>query len=132
MVSAMTDGSTTITLNEPERQALEGLVANRNTPAKVVWRAKIILATARGLGTMAVCKESGKTKKTVWRWQERYAEEGIEGIKRDKTRPPGTPPLSDEIKAKVLAKTVTETPPGATHWSVRSMAKAMGISHTSA
>ena len=131
MVSAMTDGSTTITLNEPERQALEGLVANRNTPAKVVWRAKIILATARGLGTMAICKESGKTKKTVWRWQERYAEEGIEGIKRDKTRPPGTPPLSDEIKAKVLAKTVTETPPGATHWSVRSMAKAMGISHTS-
>ena len=131
MVSAVTDGSATITLNEPERRALEGLVANRNTPTKVVWRAKIILATARGLGTMAVCKESGKTKKTVWRWQERYAEEGIEGIKRDKTRPPGTPPLSDEIKAKVLAKTVTETPPGATHWSVRSMAKAMGISHTS-
>jgi transposase len=131
MASAMTDGSTTITLNEPERRALEGLVPNRNTPAKVVWRAKIILATARGLGTMAICKESGKTKKTVWRWQERYAEEGIEGLKRDKTRPPGTPPLSDEIKAKVLAKTVTETPPGATHWSVRSMAKAMGISHTS-
>ena len=131
MVSAMTDGSTTITLNEAERRALESLVANRNTPAKVVWRAKIILATARGLGTMAICKESGKTKKTVWRWQERYAEEGIEGIERDKTQPPGTPPLSDEIKAKVLAKTVTETPPGATHWSVRSMAKAMGISHTS-
>jgi len=131
MVSAMTYGSTTITLNEPERRALEGLVANRNTPAKVVWRAKIILATARGLGTMAICKESGKTKKSVWRWQERYAEEGVEGLKRDKTRPPGTPPLSDEIKAKVIAKTVTETPPGATHWSVRSMAKAMGISHTS-
>ena len=80
MVSAMTDGSTTITLNEPERQALEGLVANRNTPAKVVWRAKIILATACGLGTMAICKESGKTKKTVWRWQEHYAEEGIATI----------------------------------------------------
>ena len=75
----MTDGSTTITLNEAERRALEGLVANRNTPAKDVWRAKIILATARGLGTMAISKESGKRKKTVWRWQERYAEEGIEG-----------------------------------------------------
>jgi hypothetical protein len=44
----------------------------RDTPAKVVWRAKIILATAHDLGTMAIYKESGKTKKTVWRWQERW------------------------------------------------------------
>ena len=131
IVFAMTDGGTTIILNESERRALERLVANRNTPAKVVWRAKIVLAAARRLGTMAICKESGTTKKTVWRWQQRYAEAGIEGLKRDKTRPPGTPPLSDEIKAKVLTKTATETPPDATHWSVRAMAKEMGISHTS-
>ena len=131
IVFAMTDGGTTIILNESERRALERLVANRNTPAKVVWRAKIVLAAARRLGTMAICKESGTTKKTVWRWQQRYAEAGIEGLKRDKTRPPGTPPLSDEIKAKVLTKTATDTPPDATHWSVRAMAKEMGISHTS-
>jgi transposase len=131
MLSAMTDGSTTISLSDGERRALERLIANRNTPAKVVWRAKIVLATARGLGTMAICRASGTTKKTVRRWQERFAEEGIAGLQRDKTRPPGTPPLADEIKAKVLAKTATETPPNATHWSVRTMAKAMGISHTS-
>jgi len=127
----MTKGAYTITLSDDERTDLERLIANRNTPAKVVWRAEIVLATARGLGTGAIHKETGKDKTTIWRWQQRYLDEGIEGLKRDKTRPPGTPPLSEEIKAKVLAKTATETPPNATHWSVRSMAKVMGISHTS-
>ena len=54
MVSAMTDGSTTITLNESERRSLEGLVANRNTPAKVVWRGKnSSTASPRGGTAMA-------------------------------------------------------------------------------
>ena len=129
--AVMRNGSTTIILSEDARRALKRLIVNRNTPAKVVWRAQIVLATARGLGTSAIRQETGKDKTTIWRWQQRYLEEGIEGLKRDKTRKPGTPPLSDEIKAKVLTKTATETPPNATHWSVRTMAKAMGISHTS-
>jgi transposase len=114
-----------------DRQRLLALVSDRNTPAKVVWRAEIILATADGLGTMAIMRTTGKSKPCVWRWQERYAAEGVDGLTRDKTRPPGTPPLSEAIKRKVLAKTASETPPHATHWSVRTMAKAMGISHTS-
>ena len=69
MVSAMTDGSTKITLNEPERRARRGLIANRNMPEKVVWRAKIIRATARGLGTMA--KAMGTLHTSVQRiWRE--------------------------------------------------------------
>jgi transposase len=67
----------------------------------------------------------------VWRWQERYVAEGVDGLLRDKTRPPGKKPLSAAVKRKVLAKTGSETPPNATHWSVRSMAAAVGISHTS-
>ncbi|MEJ2123039.1 MAG: IS630 family transposase [Alphaproteobacteria bacterium] len=127
----MIQRSSTITLTDSERRAVKRLVTNRNTPAKVVWRAQIILASARGLGTSAIVKATGKDKTTVWRWQRRFADEGIEGLKRDKTRPPGRAPLADDLKAKVLTKTATETPAGATHWSVRSMAKEMGISHTS-
>ena len=58
-------------------------------------------------------------------------EAGVDGLLRDKSRPPGTPPLSAAIKTLVLTKTMRETPPDATHWSVRSMARAVGISHTS-
>lgn len=114
-----------------DRERLLALVADRNTPAKVVWRSKIILATADGLGTMAIMRETGKSKPCVWRWQERFMHEGVDGLMRDRTRPPGTPPLPESVRRKVLAKTASETPPAATHWSVRTMAKAMGISRTS-
>ena len=69
-----------------DRRRLEQLVSDRNTPAKIVWRAKIILATADGLGTMAIMRASGKSKPCVWRWQERFMREGVDGLLRDKTR----------------------------------------------
>ena len=114
-----------------DRQRLEQLASDRNTPSKVVWRAQIILATADGLGTVAIMRATGKSKPCVWRWQERFMRKGVDGLLRDKTRRPGPPPLPESIRQKVLAKTASETPPNATHWSVRTMAKAVGISHTS-
>ena len=65
----------------------------------------------------------GRSKPCVWRWQERYVAEGVEGLLRDKTRPARKKPLTAEIKLKVLTKTANETPANATHWSVRAMAK---------
>ena len=120
-----------IYVSRANRARLEAMIADRNSPSKVVWRANIVLATADGLGTNAIMKRTGKSKPCVWRWQERYVEEGVEGLLRDKTRPPGKKPLSAAVKRKVLSKTAGETPPNATHWSVRSMARAAGISHTS-
>ena len=110
---------------------LERLIAGRNTPRKVVWRSRIVLLSAAGCGTMEIMRRTGISKPTVWRWQARYLEAGVDGLLRDKSRPPGTPPLSAAIKTLVLTKTMRETPPDATHWSVRSMARAVGISHTS-
>ena len=92
-----------IALTLRDRKALEALIANRNTPSKVVWRAQIILATAEGCGTNEIIRRSGKSKPCVWRWQERFMNEGVAGLTRDKTRPPGRKPLTPEIKAKVLA-----------------------------
>jgi len=120
-----------IYVSPANRALLEAIIADRNSSSKAVWRAEIVLATADGLGTNAIMKRTGKSKPCVWRWQERYVEEGVEGLLRDKTRPPGKKPLSAAVKRKVLAKTGSQTPPNATHWSVRSMATAVGISHTS-
>src|SRR5271165_809016 len=120
-----------IYLSPPNRAHLDRLVADRNTPRKVIWRARIVLATADGLGTVAIMGRTGKSKPCVWRWQERYVAEGVEGLLRDKTRPSRKKPLAAEVKLKVLARTANEMPANATHWSTRSMAKAAGISHTS-
>jgi len=113
------------------RARLEALVGNRNTPAKVVWRARIVLATADGLGTKAIMRRTGVSKPSVWRWQERYIAEGVDGLTRDKTRPARKKPLSAEIKLKVLTKTANERPRAATHWTQRMMAREVGISASS-
>src|ERR1700746_1360945 len=64
----------------------------------------------------------------VWRWQQRFAEEGPDGLLRDKTRKPGKPPVPAGTVARVVALTCGEPPPGATHWTGRAMAKVAGIS----
>ena len=56
-----------------ERDRLDAIVADRNSPKKHVWRARIVLATADGLGTMAIMDPTSKSKTAVWRWQERFA-----------------------------------------------------------
>jgi transposase len=118
-------------LGPADRAHLQALLADRNTPRKVVWRAEIVLATADGFGTNEVMRRTGMSKPTVWRWQERYLDEGVPGLKRDKTRPSRVPPLPRAVRLKVIAKTVQETPPNATHWSRAMMAEAVGISPSS-
>jgi len=114
-----------------EPAGLEAIISDRNSTSKAVWRARIVLATADGHGTNAIMRLTGKSKPCVWRWQERYIAEGIDGLLRDKTRPSGKKPLSRKVRLKVLAKTANETPANATHWSRASMAAQMGISPSS-
>ena len=111
-----------------DRVRLEAIVGDRNSVQKHVARAKVILATADGCGTMEVMRRSGLSKPVVWRWQERFMHEGVDGLLRDKTRPPGKAPLPDATVARVLELTLGEPPGEATHWSGRMMAEAAGIS----
>jgi len=80
-----------------------------------------------GLGTMAIVCATGKSKKCVWRWRERFASDGVEGLLREKTRPPGTPKTPDDKVAEVIRLTQTPPPHQATHWTLRAMAKAVGL-----
>ena len=57
--------------------------------------------------------------------------EGVEGLLRDKTRPPGIAPLKPGLVDKVVALTLEPPDHEATHWTVRAMAKAVGIAASS-
>ncbi len=59
---------------------LERLVADRNTSRKVVCRSRIVLLSADGHGTMEIMRRAGTSKPTVWRWQARYLEAGVDGL----------------------------------------------------
>src|SRR6187455_1181307 len=121
----------TIALTAVDRRRLGAIVGHRNVPQKHAWRAEIVLLTADGLGTVEIMRRTGKSKTCVWRWQERFAEEGVDGLLRDKTRPPRVPPLGQEVIDQVVALTATEPPHEATHWTGAAMAKAVGISVSS-
>jgi Homeodomain-like domain len=107
---------------------LQGVIADRGRPVKPVQRAQIILLSAERLPVLEIAKRVGVSRPMVWRWQQRFAEEGIEGLLRDKTRPPGIPPVPQAKVHAVVERTLREPPGAVTHWTGRAMAKAMGLS----
>ena len=114
-----------------DRAQMEAIVADRGSPQNHVWRCRIVLLTASGLGTNAIMREAGVAKTAVWRWQERFMQEGVDGLLRDKTRPPGKPPLPTDVVDEIVRLTQTEPPGETTHWTAPAMAAASGISVSS-
>ena len=105
-----------VVLSNAEREQLATIAADRNRPRKHVERARIVLASADRHSAQRVAQSIGVSRPTVWRWQQRFAESGVEGLLRDKTRKPGKAPLAAETTAQVVALTCTEPPHQATHW----------------
>jgi transposase len=117
-----------IILFPEDRARLAAVIADRNSPQKHVQRARIILHSSERLPVLEAARRSGVSRPAVWRWQQRYAEQGVAGLLRDKTRKPGKAPLPPKIVAKVLALPCSEPPGNATHWTGRAAAKAAGVS----
>lgn len=111
-----------------DRARLEAIVADRNRAQKHVTRARIVLAAADRLAVAAIARRTGVGRPAVWRWQRRYAEEGVDGLLRDKTRKPGKAPLGDEAARRIVAMTCAEPPGETTHWTGRAMAEVAGVS----
>ena len=111
-----------------DRQRLETITTDRNRQRKHMERAQVILASAGGGPVQRIATQVGISRPMVWRWQQRFAEEGVDGLLRDKTRRPGKPPIPAETVARVVALTCADPPHEATHWTGRAMAKAAGIS----
>ncbi len=89
-----------ITVSPVDIDRLRAVVKDRNAPQKHVWQAQIVLLSGEGLGTNAIMRETGKSKTCVWRWQERFAAKGVDGLLRDQTRPSRIPKFV-ERRAKV-------------------------------
>ena len=100
----------------------------RNRQRKHVERARIVLASVGGGAAQQIAAQVGIGRPMVCRWQQRFAEEGVDGLLRDKTCKPGKPPIAAEIVARVVALTCVDPPHQATHWTGRAMARAAGIS----
>lgn len=108
-----------VIVNSEDAARLALVVADRNGSLKQIQRAKIVLASSERLTVLEVARRTGASRPAVWRWQARYAAEGVEGLLRDKNRPPGKAPLTTAVIAKILALTCAEPPGEATHYAER-------------
>jgi transposase len=94
-----------VVLSAAERKQLAAIAADRNQPRKHADRVRIVLASADRHSAQRVAQSIGVSRPTVWRWQQRFAESGLEGLLRDKTRKPGKAPIAAETTAQVVALT---------------------------
>jgi transposase len=99
-----------VVLSSVEREQRIAIATDRIRSRKHVERARIVLASAKRHPSQRVAQSIGVSRPTVWRWQQRFAESGVEGLLRDNTRKPGKTPIPAETKARVVALTCTQPP----------------------
>ena len=120
--------ATALHCDENQRSQLEHLESRGGTPQKIALRARIVLRAADGRANLAIAKELGISRPTVLLWRERFARAGVPGIMADAPRPGRKKAISPEKVRVVVEATLHSRPPGQTHWSVREMAQAQGVS----
>lgn len=115
-------------IDDNQQKRLNALVQSGKTSQKVALRARIILLAGEGRANHAIAQELQVSRPTVLLWRGRFQEAGVPGLLKEAKRPGRRPKLSAKQIKTVVEATLHTTPSAATHWSVRTMAKAQGLS----
>jgi transposase len=126
----MSNTSLPTIVESAQRSLLERLARGRNTPHKVVLRAKIVLGHAEGMSKVAISETLQTSRPTVDVWLQRFRTGGVQALLQDAPRPGGKQPLAPEREAQIVEWTLHRTPQGQTHWSSRGLASALGVGST--
>jgi transposase len=116
-------------LTKDERVRLESLAHRSRTAPHVARRARIVLACADGHDNKVVATRLRMSPTTVCKWRARFVRDRLDGL-YDEPRPGAPRQIGDEQIEQVIVRTLEEAPRGATHWSIRDMAKASGMSRS--
>jgi len=117
-----------VVLSDEERAALVKWARGRRIPARLVQRARIVLAAAEGEQNLEIARELKCTKRTVATWRNRFIDQRLDGIRQDAPRGGRKPAQRSRFEAEIIRRTTQELPPNATQWSKRSLALALGCS----
>ena len=112
-----------------DRAVLEGWLRAPSTPQRLAMRATVILASSDGESLRSISRRLKVSVVSICRWRDRYRGEGLGGL-QTRQRAGRTPTITPADEAKIVAATMRQ-PPAATHWSVRTLAKELGVSRSS-
>jgi len=124
----MNKAAAALVMSAGQREALTVLARSSTSAHREVERARVLLMAADGVANSQIAANVGVTPVTVRSWRARFADEGLAKfgqVRQGRGRKPG---ISAEKVEEILRLTQHEKPSGATHWSCRSMAKAVGVS----
>jgi transposase len=124
----MWDVPQALAISPEQQRTLEAWIAARNTPQKVVFRSRIVLLAAAGKANRRIAEELDTSRPTVILWRKRFAERGSTALTEDAPGRGRKPRISSEKVKQIVEATLHTRPKVATHWSVRSMAQAQGVS----
>ena len=116
-------------LSEADRETLQRWARRPKTSQRLAQRSRIVLACAEGVSNREVAARLGVSEATVGKWRQRFVDGGPDAL-GDAPRPGAPRQISDADVEAVITQTLEEAPPGATHWSTRSMADAAGMSQS--
>jgi transposase len=117
-----------ITLSDDDRQVLERWARGRSTPARLVLRARIVLAAAEGKENKAIAAELNTNRPLVGKWRTRFAQKGLAGIEKDAPRGGRPSKARNAMAARIIEWTTRKKPKNATHWSCRTLAAELSTS----
>jgi transposase len=115
-------------LTPEDRASLEKIAASPSLPHRMVREAKGLLMAAEGIANERTAKALGVSRSTVLDWRRQFATDGVNGVGKVRKGRGRKPTITQERIEQVVHDTQGSTPPDATQWSVRSMAKHSGMS----
>ena len=120
---------TVLKVEAQERRVLERRVASSTSSKRDSLRAEIVLLRSKGIKVEEVARRLNVSVPCVSKWSKRFNQEGLDGL-QDKAGRGRKPSVPIEKVEQIIVK-VTQPPPDRTRWSLRSMAKEVGVSrHT--
>ena len=120
-----------IILTIEEQSTIDRWSHGKSISLRLVQRAQIIQLAGQGVFNHNIAKRLDISRPTVQLWRERFLALRLSGLEKDAPRPGRFPKISHKKVTAIVNATLHTTPPDATHWSVRSMAKAHGVSKDS-
>jgi transposase len=118
-----------LVVTDEERTTLERWARRPSSSQALAERCRIVLACAAGASNTKVAQQLGVARSTVIKWRSRFLARRLEGLV-DEPRPGAPRKLTDERIEQVIVTTLETTPTDATHWSTRSLARALGMNQT--
>ena len=121
--------ASSLTLQPEECMELERWSHGRSTPHRLVLRSNIVLLAAEGLQNKQIAEKLKVQRNTVQLWRDRFISHRLDGIRKDAPRPGRKQKIKQSMVDQIIEKTLHTKPRGATHWTTRTLAKEIGVSH---